>query len=52
MYQLRIGMEAISPPAAGERSPGAGSPVEGGPPGSHHPIMGPGRSKFLKGGEQ
>ena len=30
------------PFAAGERSPGVGSPVEGGPPGSHHPIMGPG----------
>ena len=29
-----------SPPAAGERSPGAGSPVEGGPPGSHRGRVG------------
>ena len=29
-----------SPPAAGERSPGAGSPVEGGPPGSHRGQVG------------
>ena len=29
-----------SPPAAGERSPGAGSPVEGGPPGSHKGRVG------------